>query len=854
MMKKLTLLFSFLLIMSGLSAQTVLKGKVSTENGSEPLVGASVIVQNANINAVTDNDGNYQLTIPANVGRSAVVTASYVGYEQSRVEVNLGARVLVQNFSMKELAALGDVIVSANKKSERLQDVAMSISVLTAKELQRTGATQFRDYASSIPNLSFGTQGGGGAFNDGRTSNQISLRGITGVNTTAMYIDETPLPANIDPRLVDVARIEVLRGPQGSLYGSSTMGGAIKVVTNQPNAAQREISAMLTGAKVQEGTGDYGVNGIFNLPIVKDKIALRATGFYEQQTGVYDHVANKNVALLNTGEIEAFDSTLNKNIKIKTDDCSGCAAKDKENVDGKTIYGFQASLGFYPNKNISIVPKVMYQSLEGKGYDFADNSPDNFKLNRSSSVEEKYSDKWIHYSVLGNFTLGQGKIVSSTSYTGRNYTEQEDEGTFLSTAILGHSATVPDFWAGVINRDGSFKKFAQELRYQSQLTGKINFLAGLYYGNETLTELGVSKKPGFIRFLTAAAPIPVEVKDELNSFDWFNINNSQKIQEAAFFGELYYDVTKKLRVTAGLRYFVATSKRNFVGFGAPYDYNEVLVNQDVKDDGLNPKLNLTYKLDDNKMIFATVSKGYRLGGLNAALPALWAKPELESLKVLPPSKYKADFLWNYELGFKSAFAENKVIFNVTAFYNNWQNLQQRRFFPRIGLGYVSNVGSASTKGLELELNTNLIKPLSAGIGLGLLNTRIEETSEDLDAKVGDPILFTPKITFSANGQYTHELGKGTQLFFRANAQHVGERYSSFGYKEDRARVLAAYTLVNARIGYVAEHYEINLFVNNVTGAQANFGDVTSLAAETPGRPRYMTNRPRTIGLMLKTYF
>jgi iron complex outermembrane recepter protein len=727
---------------------------------------------------------------------------------------------------------------------------------LTAKESQRIGATQFRDYASSIPNLSFGTQGGGGAFNDGRTSNQISLRGITGANTTAMYIDETPLPSNIDPRLVDVARIEVLRGPQGSLYGSSTMGGAVKVVTNQPNAAQKEISAMLTGAKVQEGTADYGVNGVFNLPIVKDKVALRATAFYEQQTGVYDRVANKGVNILNSGDVEAFDSTLNKNIKIPTDNCTTCAPTDKKNVDGKTSYGFQASLGFYPTKNISIIPKVMYQNLQGKGYDFADIKTDNFKQNRSSSVEEKYSDTWTHYSLLGNAKLGSGKIVSSTSYTDRTYTEQEDEGQFLSTAILGHEPEkTPDFWAGVITRDGRFKKFAQELRYQSEFKGKINFLAGLYYGNENLVEVGDSKKPGFIRLLTAGVKeLPAEDKDGLNTLQWFDINNDQKIQEAAFFGELYFDVTPKLRLTGGLRYFNATSKRTFSGIGAPYDYNEVTVNQDVKDDGLNPKFNITYKIDANKMVYGTISKGYRLGGLNAALPALWAKPELESLKVPPPSKYNADFLWNYEIGVKSSFAENKLIVNLAAFYNDWRNLQQRRFFPRIGLGYVSNVGAASSKGIELDVNTNFIKSLNLGFGLGLLDAKIEETSPDLDAKVGDPILFTPKITLSANGQYTHELGNGKQLFIRANAQHVGERYSSFGYKEDPARVLAAYTLVNGRIGFVTEHYEIDLFVNNATGAQANFGDVTSLAAETPGRPRYMTNRPRTIGLMLKTYF
>jgi iron complex outermembrane recepter protein len=856
-MKKHTLLFSFMLFFSVLFAQTqtVVKGTVTSARGNDPLIAATVMIQGTTFGTITDDQGKYQLKIPNNIARNLVLVASYTGYENSKVALLVAGTTMMQDFSLEEGAMLGDVIVSANKKAEKVQDVAMSISVLTAKELQRTGATQFRDYASSIPNLAFGTQGGGGAFNDGRTSNQISLRGITGANTTAMYVDETPLPSNIDPRLVDVARIEVLRGPQGSLYGSSTMGGAVKVVTNQPNAAQKEGSAMLTLGQVHEGTYDYGTNAIINLPIVKNKVALRATGFYEQQTGVYDRIANKGVNILNAGDVEAFDSTLNQTIKIPTDNCKTCAPTDKENVDGKISYGFQASLGFYPTKNISIIPKIMYQNLQGQGYDFADISTKNFKQYRSSNVEEKYSDAWKHYSLLANFNFGNGKIVSSTSFTDRTYTEQEDEGQFLSTAILGHSDQSPDFWAGVITRDGRFKKFAQELRYQSQSGNKLNFLAGLYYGNENLIEKGDSKKPGFIRLLTAGVNgLPAEDKDFLNTLQWFDISNDQKIQEAAFFGELYYDLTEKFRLTVGMRYFNATSKRNFSGIGAPYDYNEVTVNQDITDSGLNPKFNLTYKIDATKMFYATISKGYRLGGLNAALPTLWAKPELESLKVPPPTKYSADYLWNYEAGIKSAFADNKLIVNVAAFYNDWRNLQQRRFFPRIGLGYVSNVGAASSKGLELDVNTNFIKSLNLGFGFGLLDAKIEETSSDLDAKVDDRILFTPKMTFSANGQYTRELSGSKQFFVRANLQHVGERYSSFGYKTDPARVLAAYTLVNARIGYVTKRYEIDLFANNLTGEQANFGDVTSLAAETPGRPRYMTNRPRTLGVMLKGYF
>lgn len=842
-MKKATFSLSFLLFSCCLCAQMMVKGLVRASDTKEPLIGSSVLIQGTTVGTTTDNDGNYELKIPASAGKSLILVASFTGFNPVKTALNIGSEpIVIQNFDLSEGTSLGEIVVSANKKSERLQDVAMSISVVTPKELQRNGSTQFRDYAASIPNLSFGTQGGGGAYNDGRTSNQISLRGITGANTTAMYLDETPLPSNIDPRLIDVARVEILRGPQGSLYGSSTMGGAIKVVTNQPNATQQEGSATLTAGKVQEGTFDYGANVVLNLPLVKDKIAFRATAFYDAQTGVYDRVAVSGANILNKGSLKAaIDGTP---LSITTDNINA-APTNKENVDAKSSGGFQASLGFYPTKNISIVPKIMWQTQAGKGYDFADISTTNFKQNRSSSVDENFSDTWGNYSLGMNFGLAKGKIVSSTSYTNRTYKEQEDDGTFFSAVILGYPDSTKDFWAGVITRNGKFKKFVQELRYQSEFTGKFNMTVGIYYGNENLVEDGGSKKPGFISYLGAPS---------LEKIPFFKMDNDQKIRETALFGELYYDLTSQLRLTAGLRYFNANSKRKFSSTGIPYDYDEINLSQDVTESGVNPKLNLTYKIDKNKLIYATLSKGYRLGGLNAPLPTEWCKDAIKELGGQPPSQYKSDYLWNYEVGIKSTLANGKMIFNASVFYNDWKNLQQRRFFPDCGLGFISNVGSASSKGLELELNAKATKALDLGLGLGLLDAKIEESGAGLDAKVGDRILFTPKTTMSAFAQYTKELVGGKQFYIRTNIQNVGERYSSFNYKNDPARVLAAYTLVNARVGYIMKKLEINVFCNNLTGEQANYGDVTSLAAETPGRPRYMTNRPRTVGVLLKTYF
>ncbi len=213
-MKKILLLVYILLPLS-VFCQTTVSGVVTDANTGETLIGANVIIQGTNTGTATDFDGSYSLTID----NDAVLLISYTGYSDQTISVSNSGGQITQNIEMAtDALQLDNVVVTAFKKAESVQDVPASISVLSPVELRRSGAREFKDYASSIPNLSFGTKGGQGALSDGRTSNQIAIRGIAGANTTALYLDETPLPANISPRLTDIARIEVLRGPQGTLW------------------------------------------------------------------------------------------------------------------------------------------------------------------------------------------------------------------------------------------------------------------------------------------------------------------------------------------------------------------------------------------------------------------------------------------------------------------------------------------------------------------------------------------------------------------------------------------------------------------------------------------------------------
>jgi len=368
------LLLVLLISPVSLLGQSRIYGEIIDATTREALVGVNIALADASGGTTTDANGFYSLLLSEDLGPQVKVEISYLGYLGQTIEVNNSGRELLLNIDMEmDVLQLQEIVISANKRAQSSQKVAMSITTLNALQLKRSGAKLFRDYASGIPNLSFDTQGAGLY---GRFDNGIAIRGISGTFTTSMYLDEVPLPENMDPRLLDVERVEILKGPQGTLYGSRNMGGAVKVMSNKPSTKQIEGSLGLSLAKVKEGDWDYGSELVLNLPI-NDKIAFRAMGYYDFESGIFDRKINLNADILNlvtTIETELPDGTP---FAISTDGCPGCNLSDKENIDDERNYGFAAGLGLFPNDKISIFPKVIFQKQAGDGYDFAEGTVDN---------------------------------------------------------------------------------------------------------------------------------------------------------------------------------------------------------------------------------------------------------------------------------------------------------------------------------------------------------------------------------------------------------------------------------------------------------------------------------------------
>jgi iron complex outermembrane recepter protein len=878
MQKNYIILTLLLLPFLGL-AQTTIKGKVIDLATRQWLPGATVLVEGGSDGAVTDENGNYVLTMSAENKTQISLTASFNGYQTQTVVVKAGQANA--NFALtEESTQIKDVVVSANRRLQTVQEVPMSISTISPVELRRNNALEFRDYASRITNMSFGTQGGGGAFGDGRVSNQIVIRGVGGQSATSFYINETPLPETIDPRLIDVARVEVLRGPQGTLYGSGSMGGAVKVITNQPDATLVEGTVMMQGAVVKDGGFDNNIEGTVNLPIVKNKLALRVAGFRDYQSGVFDKKIVKRLS-----DITPLGSTNTQTI-VNTNTPRQATELVKD-VDNKTKFGFHATLGWNPIQNLSLSITSMYQSFSGTGYDLADSCACNRVQKRIVGMAEPFTDKWSHNNFTGKYNLGKGigRIVVSTSYTDRVYDEVEDESEFVSSipgftgGVLSDNGTI---WAATQQRGATFKKFVQEARFVSDFDGKFNFSAGVYYADETLNETGQSDKssdntPGisrnlqdyFINTVTGGA-----VTDSGDPF-WYKFNNKSSTTEWALFGEAYYNITDKLKATVGLRYFNATRQRDYFaeGFILSTDKkNTFSTNQTLPENGLNPRFILNYEVSKDINIYGSASRGFRLGGLNDAIPPGFctATGDLDSVGNVtnggykPPKTYGSDFVWSYELGFKSMLMDRKLMLNTSFFYNDWYNMQFSRILSGCGFRYTGNVGRAFSAGFDIDAKYRIMKGLDWGLGIGYNYTQVSSIEVEVGPAPGDGLLFTPRLTASTSLQYAFALTDKLAAFIRADVQYAGQRVSRFPEVAaddpsktritNPSRILAPYTFINSRFGVTYKKYEFALYATNLTDTSANFGDVTALGAELQGRPRYMTNRPMTVGLQARAFF
>lgn len=743
-------------------------------------------------------------------------------------------------------AALEEIVVTAQYRSESLQRVPMSMTAVTAATLEARDVKNLVDYANTIPNLSYGV--GASAFNFGfGASHEIAIRGITGDDTTGFYLDDTPVPSSIDPHIVGVERIEVLRGPQGTLYGARSMGGTLRVISTQPDTHTFSATTH-TGISYTDHTDRPNTlaDGAVNLPLIPNVLALRAEAYYEYGAGFFTRSS--------IGPSGTLAITLPSPSPFLV-----------HNVASSDEQGGSLSLLWQPNDALSITPRVLYQRNSYNGFPLADNyydpdgpaprlKPSSFNQQRLFNIAESSKDVWSLESLTVKYRTHYGEFTSSTSYFKRDVDDFENMGEFVYLDFLQPFGAAP-IPAGIFQHV-DFQRYVQEVRFASEFPGRVQLVTGAYfshtYGNFNPGNAPPIVIPGIDAASGGAYGTDLFYEDFVH----------QTITEPAFYSEVSWNVLDDLKFTGGLRaYRIDTTNSSYqnglaIGVGPL-----VGAQQKVSSHGVNPKYALSYTIIPDHLVYALAAKGFRPGGLQLQVPgapALGCGANLAQFGLTPEDtrSFRSDSLWNYEVGTKNAWDGNRFVLNVAAYYMPWKNVQQPVTLP-CGYSYLANAGAAKSEGGELEMTVRALPGLELSLGAGYEHAVITQQGTGVGALSpqlpGNPVFMVPDWTANLQATYSQDLTSLHRLVYHVGYAYVGNRKSGSN-NPFNPRLVPAYGLLDGNVGLKWRDYELMLVGKNLSNTVASYGDTIAVSAEIPGRPRVAINRPRTIGLEFRATF
>jgi iron complex outermembrane receptor protein len=721
---------------------------------------------------------------------------------------------------------LDEIIVTAQRREQKLQDVPISMIAITGATLENLGFTSFNDYATLIPNLSVGSGAGAGGNGNGfgvSSTRAVAIRGVAGNNTTALYLNDTPIPISVDPRVIDVDHVEVLRGPQGTLFGAGSMGGTVRLVTREPSSTEFYGKVFGEGSYVDHGGGGYSANSTFNIPIIQDNVALRVSAFSSFDPGLYTRT---------------FGGPLDPRSPILPYPPGGAPVGQKDHVGATQSTGFIATIGITPKSipGLSITPMFMYQRSNSNGYPVADYAPDNFVQTRPLDVPEAVTDTWS----FGGLTLKQetsfGKFTVFGTYFYRSAFDLEDTTDINAISFWG----LPYYVPAPLDNTMLTKTYTGEARFESSIPGPVQFVVGVF---DSLSERVFNEyynAPGLNVASGGATGTDLEYTQASPNAD----------RQRAVFVDVTYQVTHDLEVSAGVRRAYLAHEGTYVADG-PLNGGSSNAYAEHGERNTAPRYTAKYQIAPGQMVYASAAKGFRIGGTNSLLPPI-CDQSLAALGIHNGDPFKSDSLWSFELGSKNSWANDRVRTRVAAYRINWKGLQESIYLP-CTFSVVGNSGAAVSKGAELEVDMALIDHLTLNLAAGYEDAKITEATTSSNTVVGQPLNDVPKWTGSVIAQYVIPMGE-RQGFLRGDWSYTGTRSSFINTPPPDGLTLHSYSQVNFRVGANQGPWEVALFARNVFNTLGEIGDLMPEGAQLPGRPRYFVTRPRTIGLQVKRDF
>ncbi len=788
----------------------------------------------------------------------------------------MSGSILVPNtaFAADEVAikdnSLEVIQVSATRRSGTVQEAPLNITALDGDILGDQNISELADIARWVPGLNITDQGG-------RSGSPIIVRGLntnssgpdSDGGTVATYINE--IPVTVDMRLVDVERVEVLIGPQGTLYGAGTLGGAIRYILKAPELDyfSGEIYGDVFQNKESSSVGGEG-GFIVNVPLIEDELAVRASLNIYEDPGFIDYnylVKEPGVSLTDP---DFTDSTaVDDNVK---------QAKD---ANGETTTSARVSLRWKPSDTFEATLNYFYQNQDSEGRSIVHYNALN-ESNSLSDVVGKYESAYRYteprekedqlLSLELKADLGFAELVSATGISTFEAEGQRDQTDLLIRLDYGYEE-FPAFSAFTREEDDR-DTFTQELRLVSQSDSDFSWIAGLFYNKIELDSTSKEFTPGFGQFAVDEFGGAQIRPDELEFFQ----ADTSEITESAIFGEIAYQVTEKLDVTLGVRFYEydieAKSAVDFPLFNTLFDgaapdaINLEFEPNNAGDDGNLLKFNAKYQFTDTVMAYATVSEGYRIGGSNPIAICPDPIPDNQSGCVSPDNKfYEADTTTNYELGFKSTWFSNKFHFNAAIFNVDWDDAQVTGATDVGQLPFISNAGSANSKGIEISSRAILSDSLTAFATFAY--TQAELTSDvpalfNADGtdggEDGDRLSGSPERQFSLGINYQTEVFGDKTLDINYGLTAQSDIITKIGLHDD-GETLGGYALSNISAKLTADAWSTTLYVDNlfdkyaVTSVRRSTADITSAnGADIQRNYGRFINKPLTVGVKFNYKF
>jgi iron complex outermembrane receptor protein len=739
---------------------------------------------------------------------------------------------------------LQEIVVTAEKRESTVQKTPISITAISGSDLQAQGLSDMTSVAQQVPGVSFKTSGPG--------QTEFEMRGLTSTGgespTVGFYLDDAVLtPAAmaqngktvIDPSLFDLNRVEVLRGPQGTLYGAGSMGGTIKLVTNQPDPKAFAANVEVTGSGTSNGGGfNHTENVMLNIPLMQDVAALRLVGTDKYIDGWIDR------KVLNPFPTEVNGST------ARGDVAGAPVAEDFRHSNTEHLQAGRATLLIQPTDRLSITLGFMHQSLTQDGPSTIDSPPLNETHYQPFDVSEPFEDKFNLYTLTGKFNFDSFQLVSASAYWDRQQNQTQDISEAMQDYIGGFfgppaawpfssTATVTEgggtffgLGAGSITEDDYTRQFSEELRLASTGPGPLQWLVGGYYSSFGATSHVFSFYP--------------DTNDGFNAdFGTTNLADNHRkvdIDQYAAFGEVSYMLPANLKASVGARYYQyhSNSVTSVSGVSANGTSNPLFGL--AQNSGVTPKVDLAYIPDDNTTIYGTVSKGFRPGGPNSPIPV----PPCASAA---PTQFGPDSVWNYELGEKLRFLDSRISVNGAVYYEDWTNVQQQ-VAPSCGFKFTANAGKATVYGAELEVAVVLVPGFVLSQNVGYTHATNSTTLPAAGVVSGERLLDVPEVTANTALSYRQPLANDMNFVSRLTNSYVsGIQDITFARNS-----LPAYDLVGLRAGVETGRWSAVLFADNLTNKMALLGDTGALSANISILNRVATNQPRTIGVDLSFKF